>query len=121
MAEPKDPNELELVRLAIANAHVTGCCEWDEKAARRFFSQPVLPGLTPEGVKSFLHEFVANEQGSIHQVTETRPEYADRPFYYKAVIPVDGLPHGLFVEIIMDDDDPELPAVRIVNAHKQTR
>ena len=61
------------------------------------------------------------QEGAVIQVEESRPEYDDRSFYYKAIIPVEGLPHGLFVEIILDDDDPELPSVRIVNAHKQTR
>ena len=52
-------------------------------------------------------------------MVEKRPEYDDRRFYYRAIIPVVGLPRGLFVEIILDDDDAELPCVRIVNAHEQ--
>jgi hypothetical protein len=54
-------------------------------------------------------------------VEETRPEYEDRPFYYKAIIPVPEFRHGLFVEIVLDDDDPDLPTVRLVNAHEQKR
>lgn len=120
MDEPKDPLELELVQRALALSHVTGCCEWDEKAARRFRSQPPLPGLTPEGVQDLLYDFVGRG-GLISQVKEKRADYQDRPFYYKAVVPVEGFLHGLFVELVLDDEDPELPAVRIVNAHEQKR
>ena len=57
----------------------------------------------------------------MQQVPETRPDYSDRRFYYKAVLPVSEFRHGLFVEIVLDDDDAELPAVRLVNAHEQKR
>jgi len=33
-------------------------------------------------------------------------------------IPLEVLPRGLFVEIVLDDEDPDLPVVRIVNAHE---
>jgi hypothetical protein len=121
MAEPKDPDELKLVHLAVTLSHVTGCCEWDEKAARRFGSQPPLPNLTPEGVTQLLHEYVVNQGGEIIQAEEKREEYSDRPFYYKVVIPVEGLRRGLFVELVLDDDDADCPVVRIVNAHEQGR
>ncbi len=119
MAAPKDPAEVELALLAIRSCHVTGCCEWDEKAARRLRGQPPLPGLTPEGIRDLLYDFVANQGGEVIQMQETRPEYNDRPFFYKVIVPVQGLRHGLFVEIVLDDDDPDVPAVRIVNAHEQ--
>src|SRR5262245_54946634 len=113
MAAAKDPAELDLVRLAIrCGCTTTGCCEWDDRAARRFRQSPPLPSLTAEGVKALLTDFVGRMGGEVVQVEETRPEYNDRPFYYKVVIPVDGLRHGLFVEVVLDDDDPDLPAVR---------
>jgi hypothetical protein len=118
MGEPKDPEELKLVRLAIS-LDVRGCCEWDEQEARRIDAQPPLPGLTPEGLRELLQEFVRKE-GEIVQVEEKRQE-RDRPFYYKAIIPVSGLRHGLFVEVVLVDDDAEYPAVHIVNAHEQRR
>jgi hypothetical protein len=126
MSAPEDPGELDLVQRAITirsitGSFVTGCCEWDEKAARRLRARPPLPGLTPEGIRDLLYDFVATQGGVLLQVAETRPEYQDRRFYYKAVIPVEGLVHGLFVEIVVDDDDPELPEVRLVNAHEQIR
>lgn len=121
MKAPKDPAEHALVILAIT-CGVTGCCEWDEKAARRFRSGPPLEGLAPAGVRQLLIEHVRDEgPGVVTQVEETRPEYSDRRFYYKVIVPVAELRHGLFVEVVLDDDDPELPTVRIVNSHEQTR
>jgi hypothetical protein len=119
MAVPRDPNKHALVVQAIT-CGVGGCCEWDEKAARRTRSDPSLQGLTPEGVKEELTEYV-RAGGEVIQVEEKRREYSDRAFYYKVILPVNGLRHGLFIEIVLDDDDPELPAVRIVNCHEQTR
>lgn len=115
-----DSLELELVRKAIT-CGVTGCCEWDDKAARRIRGDSLLLGFTPEGIKRRLCELVASCGEVIQQVPETRPEYSDRRFYYKVILPVDEFQHGLFVEIVIDDDDPDLPAVRLVNAHEQKR
>src|SRR5262245_20416309 len=119
MATPMDLKEHALVVLAIS-CGVGGCCEWDEKAAQRFRASPPLVGLTPEGARELLIDHV-NNGGVIVQVVEHRPEYDDRPFYYKAIVPVAGLRHGLFIEIVLDDDDPDVPAVRIVNCHEQIR
>src|SRR6266540_5763532 len=40
-------------------------------------------------------------------------------FYYKVILSVPGLIHGLFVELVLTDDDKDLPSVMIVNAHEQ--
>src|SRR5437868_291649 len=106
-----DAAELALVIQAI-KCGVTGCCEWDDRATRRILADQDLQAFTPDGIRALLQEFVANK-GSIQQVPETRPEYSDRRFYYKAVLSVPEFRHGLFVEIVVDDDDPELPAVRL--------
>jgi hypothetical protein len=54
---------------------------------------------------------------------ETRREYLqespDDPYWYRAIIPVRGLPNGLFVEVRLMDDDPAEPWVEIVSAHEQ--
>jgi len=114
------PPEIELVRRAIVS-HTTGDCEWQEKAARRVRSDPDLQGLTPEGIKALLHDYVASEGPAvIDQRTETREEH-DQPFWYRVIVPVPQFKHGLFIEIILVDDDPDDPAVRIVNAHEQRR
>ena len=40
-------------------------------------------------------------------------------FYYKVILPVPGLLQGLFVELVLTDDDADVPSVMIVNAHEQ--
>lgn len=119
MSAPKDAVEHGLVVLAIT-CSVGGCLEWDEKAARRFLARPPLPSMTLEGVIDELIDFVAGG-GDVVQVEEKRPEYDDRPFYYKVILPVAGFQHGLFVEIVLLDDDPDVPMVRIVSCHEQRR
>ena len=39
----------------------------------------------------------------------------------RIIVPVPGFRCGLFVEIVLADDDDEYPAVLIVNAHEQRR
>jgi len=117
MSKPKDPDELELVRLAIS-LDVSGCCEWVEKEARRIEAQPPISGLTPEGIRALLQEFV-RDGNEIVQVQEGRSK-RDRPFYYKAIIPIAAFRRGLFVEIVLVDEDPHYLVVRIVNAHEQS-
>lgn len=119
MAKPADPDELTLVVKAIRECgDVTGCLEWKEKAAKQFRLNSPVSGLTPDGVKQDVIRFV-REGGEIIQVVETREEYNDRPFYYKVILPFVGFTHGLFVELVLTDDDPDYPSVQIVNCHEQ--
>lgn len=119
MAAPLDPTELALVIKGIGLARrFKGCCEWNESSARRVREKPSCEGLTPEGIKELLIQHV-EQKYELLQVREHRQEYADRRFYYKAVVAVAGLARGLFVEVALADDDPDCPAVWIVNAHEQ--
>jgi hypothetical protein len=87
-----------------------------------------LQGLTPEGIRRLLHDFVCRG-GRLDERLEARPDWlqanASRPSYYRdfwfrAVVPAPGLfPKGLFVEVRLFDDDPQDPWVEIVNAHPQ--
>ena len=50
-----------------------------------------------------------------------RIEYA---YYYKVILPVAGMKHGMFVEIRYtgdEDDDPEFPEAMLVNAHPEIK
>jgi hypothetical protein len=116
---PENPRELELARKAVTLFDVTGCCKWDERAARRLLAQGIIGGLTPDGVMQLLVEFVQSG-GNIVQVKEQRSEWRGfHEFYYKAIIPVDGLRKGLFVEFRLVDDDNDLPIVELCNCHEQ--
>ena len=112
--------ELALVRLALT-CGTFGCCVWDDRAARRIRGDRAFKDLTPDNILDFLCAFVANKGGEITQREEKRAEYSDRRFWYRVVVPVPVFPHGLFVEMVLDDDDPEVPVVRLVNAHEQRR
>jgi hypothetical protein len=115
------PTRLSLVQKAIRSGW-RGHIEWKDAAARLVRDDPELLGLTPEGIKDLLRQFVLNGN-SLKEREETRQEYLqedpDNPFWYRALIPVPGLPHGLFVEVKLIDDDPEEPWVQIVSAHRQ--
>jgi hypothetical protein len=97
-----------------------GCCEWDEKAAERVRSDANLLGLTPEYLRARAIDFVV-AGGEVKQVVEKRPEYSHRDYYYKVIIPEDRFKFGIFVEMELTDQDPELPRVTIFNAHPQQR
>jgi hypothetical protein len=111
----------DLVHKAI-RAGTLGQIQWKDSAARLVRNDPELLGLTPEGIPALLRQFVLD--GNCLDVRrETRAEYLaehpDDPFWYRAVIPVEGLPGGLFVEVRLIDDDPDDPWVEIVSAHRQ--
>lgn len=118
---------IDLVHRAIA-AGTFGQIQWDDRADERARSDPELKGLTPEGIRRLLHEFVCGG-GRLDERPEGRPEWleanADRPayyrdFWYRAIVPVDDLfVKGLFIEVRLFDDDREDPWVEIVNTHPQ--
>jgi hypothetical protein len=111
-----NPDDVELVRRAIIS-HTTGDCEWEEREAERFRPYRYLQGLTPEYIRTLLQDHV-REGGRIDRRVERRPEYDYRDYWYRVIIPLTEFRHGLFVEIILVDEDPEAPAVQIVNAHE---
>ena len=115
----KDPVHHALVVHALT-CGVTGCVEWQPKEADRVRSDTNLKGLTPEGIVEELIEFVTNGGGKVQQINEKRPQWGHRTFYYKVIVDYPQLfRKGLFVEMELFDDDPELPVVLLVNAHEQ--
>ena len=114
-----NPAELALVVQAIQSG-VTGCYEWDDREVERVRNDPRLQGLTPEYIRRRLHEFVT-AGGAIEQRREQRRHYSHRDYWYAAVIPESGFKHGLFVEMELIDDDPELPVVALLNAHPELK
>jgi hypothetical protein len=76
---------LELVHQAIA-AGIFGHIQWEDRADKRARSNPALQGLTPEGIRRLLHEFVAGG-GRVEERPEVRADWleanADRPAYYR--------------------------------------
>src|SRR5262245_27236826 len=97
MDDPAD--QLALVRKALTSG-LSNCVEWvNDEALKRVRDDPGNQGLTPEGIKQLLIEFV-QAGGEITQRIEERQRWKDqRDYWYMAVVPVDGFRHGLFVEM----------------------
>jgi hypothetical protein len=114
-------DQLQLVHKAIC-CGVLGHIQWKDSAARLVRSNRDSGGLTPEGIRGLLRQYVLDGNALVSR-QETRAEYLednpDDPYWYRAVIPVAGLLHGLFIEVKLVDDDPEAPWVEIVSAHPQ--
>jgi hypothetical protein len=110
--------QLALVRKAICSG-LSNCVEWlDDKLQLRVRNDACLQGLVPKEIKRLLIEWVSCEGGHVFQNRETRPNWSGcQDYWYHVLIPVDGLPRDLFVEMVLSDDDGECPVVTIVNAH----
>ena len=112
--------ELALVVKAL-KSRVGGCVEWiNDQAARRARENRDNQGLTPDYIKRRVIEHVC-AGGDVDQRQETRPEYSYRRFWYRVVVPEDGFPNGLFVEMELTDEDEDCPVVSLLNAHPQRR
>jgi hypothetical protein len=118
-----DPCEHALVVKALRDG-LGGCVEWHEKGANLVRGDPDLQGLTPEFLKKeLIHHVRINPDAVVVQVKEERDHWKDHyRFYYKVVLPLQGFPHGIFVEMrLTGDDDPDFPEVTIVRALPQRR
>jgi hypothetical protein len=119
-----DPAEHALVVKALTEG-LGDCVEWDQKAADRLGgSNSELRGYTPQAVKRETIQYVRRYGGAVvDQRVEDRDGWRDLyRFYYRILLPLEEFRHGLFVEVrLTDDEDPDLPEVRFVNAHAQLR
>ena len=104
-----DDANLDLVHKTICSG-ILGHIQWKDSAAQRVRNDEELCGLSPEGIRALLRDFVLTNGGSLELRLETRAEYAEEsPFWYRAIIDVPGLPRGLFLEVILVDDDSDEP------------
>jgi hypothetical protein len=119
MGSPK----LDLVHLAIRSG-VLGHIRWKDAAECLVRDDSDLhgQGITAKAIRALLRQFVLDGH-SLEFRPETRDEYLaenpDDPYWYRAIIPVPGFPHGIFVEVKLVDDDPIEPWIEIVSAHRQ--
>jgi hypothetical protein len=112
-----DPDRLELVRCAFCSPLSTSVYWKDDRTRNRIARLAELQGWRPEAIRREAIAFV-RRGGRIEERTERRPEHAaDYDFWYRLLIPLDGLPRPLFLEAVLVDDDPEFPEVALVNAH----
>jgi hypothetical protein len=118
-----DSSKLELVHKAIRSGVLgLGHIQWGESAGRLIRDDPDFGPLTLNGIRALLRQFVMSGK-TLDIRRETRVEYLhdnpDDPFWYRAIIDVPGLAHGLFLEVKLIDDDPGEPWIEIVSAHRQ--
>lgn len=114
---PQDPGELALVKLAISLHECTGCFEWDLKCSERVRNE--LKEFTPETVRRLVWDGVLDKGLEVFQVRENRG--FPYTYYYKVIVPVSEFVHGLFVEMVLEDPDPDVPTVLLKNAHEQRK
>jgi hypothetical protein len=116
-----DSTQLDLVHKAIRSG-IYGQIQWKDSASRLVRDDPDLEGLTPQGIRALLRQFVL-AGNSLTTRQETRAEFLeedpDDPFWYRAIFPISGVAWELFIEVKLVDDDPEEPWVEIVSAHRQ--
>jgi hypothetical protein len=117
-----DPAAHQLVVQALTGT-LSNCVEWiNDKEANRVRTDPANQGLRPGEIIRLLREYVrVSGPSSVEQIREQREAWRDRrDYWYKVIVPVDGFPHGLFVELELLDDDPDVPVVVLLNAHPCT-
>ena len=114
----REKEELDLVLQALRSAEQV---HWDPRSAGNVRNNHDLDGLPVEEITSLLIDFRLHN-GKISQKKETREPWINRyKYYYKAIVPVAGFKHGLFIEMRLVDDDADFPIVSIVNAHPQQK
>lgn len=110
--------QLALVKTAICSG-LSNCVFWrTQKLIDRCFADNDLRGYSPDSIVGLLRGWVQFEGGAIVQKAETRENWKEEfAFVYEVLISVEGLPRELFVELVLYDDDEELPEVAIVSCH----
>lgn len=79
-----------------------------------------MMGLTPEAITTFLRDYIGRG-GQMDRKADPFPEGHSQDYWYRVIVPVEEFTHGVFVKIILSDDDPEAPAIRIVSVHEQRK
>lgn len=116
------PEEHRLVIKAITSG-LSNCVYWkDDKTEHRIQSDGFLLGWTPKAIKRELIHCVKSGAVSLRQVKEIRPEYKDHyRYFYDTALPVIDFEDGLYVEMVLHDQDEDCPVVVLVNAHPETQ
>lgn len=118
------PQEAHALVVQALTCSLSNCVEWiNEQESLRVRADPLNQGLTPKEIKRRLRDHVRVSGSScVEQLREVRENWKERrDYWYRVVVPIDGFPHGLFVEMELFDDDPDVPVVYLLNAHPATR
>jgi hypothetical protein len=107
-----DPVVLDQFRAVLANWNYTGYVTAKDLALDWIAKH--LGGLALKDVAKAMHDFL-QQGGAIDQIRETRPEWDHWPFHYDFRLPLGG--RDLYIEVLMQDDDPRDPTVHVVSIH----
>jgi hypothetical protein len=107
-----EPVILAQFQTVLANWNYTGYVTAKDVALDWIANQ--LGGLTLKDVAKAMHDFFRSG-GTIDQVRETRPEWNHWPFHYDFRFPIGA--RTVYIEVILQDDDPSDPTVHIVSMH----
>lgn len=113
-----DPSRRTLVHKALTS-NLTNCVRWKNAKTIEIVQGKLPLGLTPGWVRRELIRYAKTAgEDVIRERAEAREWHRDEhDYWYKVMVPVDGIPGGLFVEIVLHDDDAEMPVVLLVSAH----
>lgn len=73
-----------------------------------------LAGLSLKDVAKAMNDY-CRTGGVVDQVRERRPEYSAWPYHYDFRLQLAG--KEIYIETILQDDDPKDPTIRIVSIH----
>jgi hypothetical protein len=107
-----ESNILAQFRKVLAEWKYTGYVTANEHA--RHWITNHLPGLNLKTIAKAMHDFLAGG-GVIDQVNETRPEWTMWPYHYDFRLSLGG--RNVYIETILQDDDPNDPTLEIVSIH----
>jgi hypothetical protein len=107
-----DPVMLAQFRAVLANWNYTGYVTAKDVALHWIANN--LGGLSLKDVAKEMHDFL-QRSGVIDQVPETRREWSVWPFHYDFRVQLAG--RDVYIETILQDDDPNDPTIHIVSIH----
>lgn len=107
-----DPGILAQFQAVLANWKYTGYVTAKDLALDWIANE--LSGMTLKDVAKAMHQFLQGG-GVIQQIPETRPEWNVWPYHYDFRFPLAG--RDVYLEVILQDDDPSDPTIHIVSIH----
>lgn len=112
--------QLELVRLTCRNG-LRDCIAWgSDELVLRVVKDTELAGISVSVITDHLISWVS--RGGEVRPAQASGANSKVPYdhLFDMVIPVQGIPQGLYLKVALCDDDSELPEIMIVSCHAAT-
>ncbi|HXG11392.1 MAG TPA: hypothetical protein VNK04_16680 [Gemmataceae bacterium] len=107
-----DPTILAQFKIVLGNWNYTGYVTAKEVVLDWIARE--LGGLTLKDIAKIMHDHLQGG-GVIDQVAEQRPEWSAWPFHYDFRVRLGN--RNIYIETILQDDDPKDPTIHIVSIH----